>query len=128
MANSLIKQGSITSWHGMSGPAMRKVVVWVSAAILWLAVDSGGQMHRYPIPPKSADSEQSQPRPKSQTAKTPSRNPVELERMGRELAGLASTIPDDVQQFNKGLLPKEMTEKLKRIEKLAKQMRSEVGH
>jgi hypothetical protein len=54
-------------------------------------------------------------------------NPVELEQRGHELADLASTIPADIRQINKGILPKDVAGKLKRIEKLAKQLRSEIG-
>jgi hypothetical protein len=41
---------------------------------------------------------------------------------------LAGTIPADIEQVKKGLLPKDTIEKLKRIEKLARKLRGEVGH
>ncbi len=40
-----------------------------------------------------------------------------------ELARIASGIPADVDQVGKGLLPKELNDKLRRIEKLSKQLR-----
>jgi hypothetical protein len=122
------KQGSKTLPHETNRQLFRRVAARILPAILLLTACAWGQMHRYPVPPTPADSEQSQTAPKPRSPKTPSRNPVELERTGRELADLASTIPDDVQQVNKGLLPKEMSEKLKRIEKLAKELRGEIGH
>jgi hypothetical protein len=43
-----------------------------------------------------------------------------------ELAGLAQSIPPAVDQTTRGLLPKDLDQKLKRIEKLAKQLRSKI--
>jgi hypothetical protein len=43
-----------------------------------------------------------------------------------ELARIAQTIPLDVASMQKGLLPQDMVEKLKRIEKLAKQLRGKL--
>lgn len=117
---------SLKPAKGKNGLMIRKVaagVVWT--AILLLASISWGQMHRYPAPPAPADPNQIGP--KGQSSNTAKRNPVDLERQGRELADLASSIPADVQQVNKGLLPKEMADKLKRIEKLAKQIRGQIA-
>jgi len=47
-------------------------------------------------------------------------------REANELANLADDIPSSVQQANKGLLPKDLNQRLKRIEKLAKQLRQEL--
>jgi hypothetical protein len=41
-----------------------------------------------------------------------------------ELARISQTIPSDVDSIQRNILPKDMTEKLKQIEKLSKQMRS----
>jgi hypothetical protein len=45
-----------------------------------------------------------------------------------ELAMLAQSIPMQVDQTTKGVLPKDLGEKLKRIEKLAKQLRTKLSH
>ena len=45
----------------------------------------------------------------------------------RELAELAQSIPDDVFRVSNGTLPKDMSEKLKRIEKLSKALRGEIS-
>lgn len=64
--------------------------------------------------------------------KTPSSNPklrvdpLQLQREARELSDLAKSIPADMDQVNHGLLPKDTIEKLKRIEKLSKHLRSQV--
>jgi hypothetical protein len=50
-----------------------------------------------------------------------------LKHDAEELAALAESVPSDVDQTTKGLLPKDLREKLKRIEKLAKQLRSQLS-
>jgi hypothetical protein len=45
-----------------------------------------------------------------------------------ELASLAKSIPPAIDQTTKGLLPEDLDQKLKRIEKLAKQLRSRISH
>lgn len=45
-----------------------------------------------------------------------------------ELANLAQSVPTDVEQTTRGILPKDLNAKLKRIEKLAKQLRSQIDH
>ena len=49
-----------------------------------------------------------------------------MEREARELSSLASSIPGDVEQLKKGLLPSDAVDKLKRIEKLSKQLRAQI--
>jgi hypothetical protein len=44
----------------------------------------------------------------------------------QELAELSASIPADVKLVNRGLLPKDLVEKLKRVEKLSKHLRSEL--
>ena len=52
---------------------------------------------------------------------------LQLEREARELSDLAKSVPLDIEQVKKGLLPKDTVEKLKRIEKLAKHLRGELA-
>ena len=49
-----------------------------------------------------------------------------LERDAEELAKLANDIPSLIEQANNGLLPKDLNTRLKRIEKLSKQLRREL--
>ncbi len=49
-----------------------------------------------------------------------------LQRDAQELADLSASIPTDVKRVNRGLLPKDLVEKLKRVEKLSKHLRSEL--
>lgn len=85
-----------------------------------------------PVPPgiRQADQTETQsqrdmPPPLNQ------RRPVDLERLKRdanELAFLAQSVPSEVDQTTRGVLPKELSEKLKRIQKLAKQLQSEIAN
>ena len=51
---------------------------------------------------------------------------AQLKRDADELAQLAATVPADIDQVNKGVLPKDLRDKLKHIEKLAKHLRGEL--
>ena len=51
---------------------------------------------------------------------------AQLQREAKELADPAASIPADVEQINRGLLAKEIAEKLKRIESPSKRLRREV--
>jgi hypothetical protein len=84
-----------------------------------------------PIPPgiRQADhtieqSEKNLPPPLYQ------RSPTDLAKLRHdadELASLAQSIPPSVEQTTKGALPKDLADRLKRIEKLAKQLRSQIS-
>jgi len=51
---------------------------------------------------------------------------VKATQDAKELAKLAGEIPAGVEQANKGVVPKELNDRLKRIEKLSKQLRREL--
>lgn len=53
-------------------------------------------------------------------------NLAKLKHDASELAELAGSVPPDVEQTTKGVLPKDLAAKLKRIEKLAKQLRGQL--
>jgi hypothetical protein len=55
-------------------------------------------------------------------------NPVTLENQASQLADLAASMPKAVQNANQGVLDKDLIQRLKRIEKLAKQLRSQLDH
>lgn len=55
-------------------------------------------------------------------------DPVELQRQADELAKLAQSVPADVDQVAKGVLPKDIVGKLKQIEKLSKSLRSKLSN
>lgn len=53
-------------------------------------------------------------------------NPAKLRDEADELSKLAQSVPSDIDQVAQGKLPKEMADKLKRIEKLSKHLRSQL--
>jgi hypothetical protein len=80
-----------------------------------------------PPPPPSMDSDH---------GKTDSNEPkvqqrhidlLKLQQEADDLARTAQTIPSDVAGVRQGTLPKDIVEKLKRIEKLSKRLRSELN-
>ena len=50
-----------------------------------------------------------------------------MRREADELAELAKTIPGAIAQTSRGVLPKDLSENLKRIEKLSKRLRSQIA-
>ncbi len=84
-----------------------------------------------PIPPGVRQADQVE----AQTEKNippPITRPARLDvaKLGQEadeLARIAQTIPPDVASIQKGKLPKDMIEKLKQIEKLSRQLRSQIN-
>ena len=53
---------------------------------------------------------------------------VRLKQDAHELALLAQSVPPDVEQTTNGILPKDLDQRLRRIEKLAKELRSRISH
>jgi len=51
---------------------------------------------------------------------------AKLKRDADELFSLAQSIPSNVDLTTKGILPKDLGERLKKIEKLSKQLRSQI--
>ena len=58
--------------------------------------------------------------------KKPPVDTVKLRRDAQELAELSASIPADINRANRGLLSKDVIEKLKRVEKLSKELRTEL--
>jgi copper oxidase (laccase) domain-containing protein len=82
---------------------------------------AAGQSH-YPVPPEPQNKETV--RHDSKTPQRPAVDTVQLQREAQELSELSQSILLDIQRVNQGLLPKDTIEKLKRIEKLSKHLRS----
>jgi hypothetical protein len=86
--------------------------------------NSGAQRHsNYPKPPAPAVRAD---QPASETKSLPRMDTVAMEREARELSALAASIPGDIEQVKKGLLPSDAIDKLKRIEKLSKELRQQI--
>jgi hypothetical protein len=54
-------------------------------------------------------------------------DPDQLQREGKELLELSQSLQADIESVTRGLHPKDTSEKLKRIQKLAKHLREEIA-
>lgn len=63
----------------------------------------------------------------SEAQKKPAVDMAKLQRDAQELADLSASIPVDINRANRGLLSKDVVNKLKRVEKLSRQLRSELA-
>ena len=98
---------------------------------LFAAQLSAAAQSSHPVPPgiRQADQIEAQSEKSIPPTLTPHRT-IDLGKLKRdadELAALAQSVPQDIDQTAKGTLPKDLSTKLKRIEKLAKQLRGQVS-
>jgi hypothetical protein len=105
-----------------------KITISLFLALLWIAGSAHAQAvprNAPPYPPEAAD-----PSATTQNSRerrpAPRVNQADLQREARELADLAKTLPSDIDHVSQGLLPKDVIDKLKRMEKLSKHLRSEL--
>lgn len=86
-------------------------------------------MTQHPSPPglREAEKQINKPLEPPLTPKVQRPDPAKLTQEADELAQLSSGVPSDLARVAHGQLPKDLTEKLKRIEKLAKHLRSELS-
>jgi hypothetical protein len=91
-----------------------------------LPISSSAQRGGFPSPPPPMNSQA----PAASNEPTTITRPLdiaELQKEADDLARTAQTIPEDMTALRKGTLPKDLIEKLKRIEKLSKRLRSQVA-
>jgi hypothetical protein len=74
-----------------------------------------------------AKAETARPVERSEVAPAESALTQKLRHDADELAYLAQSVPVDVDKTAKGLLPKDLGQKLKRIEELSKQLRTRIA-
>jgi len=79
----------------------------------------GQQSHRRPLPDSPPENVPSVQR---RTV-----DPEQLKREAEELSMLAQSVPADVEKLGQGLHPKDLDQKLKRIEKLSKHLREDLS-
>jgi len=60
----------------------------------------------------------------SEISVRPTVDTTQLQHDAKELADLSASVPADINRVNRGLLPKDVIEKLRRIEKLSKRLRT----
>jgi len=83
--------------------------------------------HHFPTPPESMDPQSRQKPDEAQTGPTRRIDYAQVQKEAADLARTAQTIPADVASARSGMLPKDVIEKLKQIEKLSKHLRSELN-
>ena len=105
---------------------MRKQFLSFVPISLCLILTSSAQ--RRPIPPGLHEGEKQINKPLDPPlVGTHSVDPMWLKREADELAQLSCQLPSDLGHLTQGQIPKDLAEKLKRIEKLAKHLRSEIS-
>jgi len=82
-----------------------------------------------PVPPgvREADKESNAPVEPPTNPKQKVEDPARLKQEAEELAKLSAAIPSQVDLLTRGQFPKDLADQLKRIEKLAKHLRSEIS-
>ena len=98
--------------------------------LLLVAASVAAHAQSAPIRPgiRQADQAESQTE-KNLPPPSNSRTRIDLAKVSQdadELARIAQTIPPDVASVQRGILPKDVLEKLKQIEKLSKRLRGEL--
>jgi hypothetical protein len=104
-----------------------RLAVHLSVLLLAGSLQCLAQGRKFPTPPQPADRSISNQKIHT-TQSYPPLDFLELQRESKDLADLARTVPGDIESVIRGLLPKDLAEKLKRIEKLSKHLRSEISH
>ena len=108
---------------------MRVLFVVLLPFCLCTISTSGGGQAAHPIPPglQEATKQTNRQLEPPVVAKPKAAGPAKLKLEADALAQLSAGVPSDVALVAKGQLPKDLADKLKRIEKLAKHLRSELS-
>ena len=112
---------------------MRKPFIFptlIMACFIFFLCPSKGFGQRTPIPPgvREADKETNAPIEPPAKFKQKPADPALVKQEAEELARLSAAIPSQVEQVGHGQFPKDLADQLKRIEKLANHLRSEISH
>jgi len=104
----------------------------LSIVVFWCLVPAHAQMKDVyipgtPDPPPSLDRDHGKTAPDEPKLPQHRIDLVKLQQEADELARTAQSIPIDVAGVGQGTLPKDTIEKLKRIEKLSKRLRSDLN-
>jgi len=90
-----------------------------------LAANALAQRPTYPAAPRPLDS--GAPATADPVHVLPHADLLQLQKEADDLARTAQSIPADLESVRKGMLPKDVIQKLKAIEKLSKRLRSELN-
>jgi hypothetical protein len=100
----------------------------ISGISFLLALSTPAQRHSRPVPrglSEAANKENQSLEPPAVIRKEV--DSAEIKREAAELQQLATAISDQVDQVARNQLPKDLNDNLKRVEKLAKHLRSEIS-
>lgn len=107
---------------------MKITILIVSFVVFLWALPAAGQMH--PRPPGLQQANQAEAKAeRDMPPPLQSKTTVDLVKAAREaseLATLAQSIPPCIDALEKGTLPKDLVERLKRVEMLSKRLRREL--
>jgi hypothetical protein len=99
-----------------------------SARLLWLlagVVLVPAALRTQNVNPMHPEEIQVQKHPSPEDMRTRLAN-VQLQKDAKELADLCSSVPKDMDGVRQGLLPQDLPERLKRMEKLSKRVREQL--
>jgi hypothetical protein len=108
---------------------MQKILLWLAIAGQMTMTSTANRFeHQHPVPPgvREADKQMNASVETPAPAKRKPVDPARLRGEAEELAKLSAAIPSQIEQINHGQISKDLGEQLKHIEKLAKQLRSEI--
>ena len=81
-----------------------------------------------PVPPGMRHAQELQAQNETTANPRTTVDPAALRNEAEQLADLAASLPSDVQKANHGMMTKDLSPRLKEIEKLSKQLRNELNH
>jgi hypothetical protein len=104
---------------------MRSLAFCVSLLIFGMCLAKG---QGRPIPPgvRESDKVANQPLPLPIQMASRTAKPADLKSEAAQIQALANSVADQVDQLNKGMMSKDLSENLKKLEKLAKHLRSQI--
>ncbi|HMD99421.1 MAG TPA: hypothetical protein VKM93_19100 [Terriglobia bacterium] len=105
---------------------MRTITRVLFAALLFSQFSSAQQPVFRPGSREAAKAEDRNEVPPQIKAKAPGVDPAKLKSEADELLKRAQSIPAAIDQVTKGQLPSDLSQQLKEIEKLAKQLRRQI--
>jgi hypothetical protein len=102
--------------------------ILLSALGLTIALSQAIIPPSQPRGPTFGTRDQELPAARQKSAEDP-RSPADLNRLkqdAKQLAELSASLPADMDRVSKGMLPKDVIEKLKQVEKISKRLRSQL--
>ena len=102
---------------------MAKLLPFLFVLLIAVSLSSSAQTHMPTMHGNVRHLNQQEPALTPQPTKP---DPVKVQREAQELLQLSQSLQPDIDSANRGVLPKDTIDKLKRIQKLAKHLRGEL--